>query len=129
MPETIEGAAKLISDQIAIVVRLQGAVNDALDRNDSQSAQRLVGTLDQAFQSFLDGVQKMAIDVSGLKNVLASSSANADAIQSLTSRVEQIEQTLNSIAPEAVVSLQTDVSDIKTALQELNATAATSKTI
>lgn len=128
MPE-ITGATKLISDQIAIVVRLQGAVNDALDRNDSQSAQRLVTTLDQAFQSFLDGVQKMAIDVSGLKNALTSSSANADAIQSLTSRVAQIEQTLSSLAPEAIANLQTDVSDIKTALQELNTAATAPKTI
>lgn len=118
-----EGAAKLIADQIAIVIRLQEAVNDALDRNDSQSAQRLVETLDKSFQTFLDGVQKMAIDVSNLKGVLKSSAVNADVVQALTDRVAQIEQQISSLKPEAIANLQTDVSDIKTALQELNESA------
>lgn len=120
-----ESAIELISQQIAIVKRLQSAIRDALDRNDSNSAQRLIESCDKSFSTFVQGITAMAIDVSNLKNVLKSSSANAEVIQSLGDRVGQLEQKIGQLDPNAIATLQTDVNDIKTALQELNDSAVT----
>lgn len=125
---TPEGAKQLISDQIAIAYRLQQGVLESLDRNDSQTAARLVATLDQAFGTFLQGVKEMAIDVSGLKNVLSTTSQSQSVLNALTERVSKLEETIKSASPEAIANLQTDVSDIKTALQELNTAAASAST-
>ena len=128
MADTPEGARQLISDQIAITVRLQQGVLESLERNDSQTAARLVETLDKAFGTFLQGVKEMAIDVSGLKNVLSTTSQSQSVLNALTERVSKLEETIKSASPEAIANLQTEVSDIKTALQELNTAAASAST-
>ena len=67
----------------------------------------------------------MAIDVSNLKNVLKTGTVNAEAVQSLGDRLTQLEQKIGQVDPTMISNLQTDVSDIKTALQELNDSAVT----
>lgn len=114
------GATELISKQIAIVQQLQKAIIEALERNDSGTAQRLIESCDKAFTTFTNGVTAMSIDVSNLKTVLKSSGDNAEVIQALSDRLSQVEQKIQQLDPSVVTNLQTDVSDIKTALQELN---------
>ena len=121
------GAVELISKQIAIVKQLQDSIIEALNRNDSGTAQRLIESCDKAFSTFTGGVKAMGIDVSGLKNILKAGAAHADAIQSLSDRLNQVEQTMQQLDPKAIANLQTDVSDIKTAIQELNDSTATVK--
>lgn len=123
------GATELISKQIAIVRRLQASVIEALDRNDSGTAQRLIESCDKAFSTFTKGITKMAIDVSNLKNVLKTGTVNAEAVQSLGDRLTQLEQKISQVDPTMLTNLQTDVSDIKTALQELNDSAVKVPTI
>lgn len=123
------GATELISKQIAIVRRLQASVIEALDRNDSGTAQRLIESCDKAFSTFTQGIQAMAIDVSNLKNVLKTGGVNAEAVQSLGDRLTQLEQKISQVDPTMLTNLQTDVSDIKTALQELNDSAVKVPTI
>lgn len=120
-----EAATTLIREQIAIVKRLQLAIREALDRNDSNTAQRLIESCDKSFSTFVQGITAMAIDVSNLKNVLKSGGANADVIQALGDRLSQIEQKIGSLDAGAIATLQTDVADIKAAIQELNSSAAT----
>lgn len=122
------GAIELINKQIAIVRRLQISITEALDRNDSGTAQRLIDSCDKAFSTFTQGINAMSIDVSNLKNVLKSGGANADAVQALGDRLAQVEQKISQFEPTAIANLQSDVSDIKTALQELNDSAVKTPT-
>lgn len=125
MSDVVTGAAELISKQIAIVRRLQTSISDALDRNDSGTAQRLIDSCDKAFSTFTQGITAMAIDVSNLKHVLQAGGANTDVIQSLGDRLAQLEQKLGQFDAGAIATLQSDVNDIKTAITELNSSAAT----
>lgn len=125
MDDVAAGAAELISKQIAIVRRLQTSISEALDRNDSGTAQRLIDSCDKAFNTFTNGVTAMAIDVSNLKNVLKSGGANTELIQSLGDRLAQVEQKIGEIDGSAIATLQTDVTEIKEALKELNDSALT----
>lgn len=125
MSDVATGAAELISKQIAIVRRLQTSISEALDRNDSGTAQRLIESCDRAFGTFIMGIDKMAIDVSNLKNVLKSGGANTEVIQSLGDRLAQVEQKIGEIDGGAIATLQTDVTEIKEALKELNDSAVT----
>ncbi|HEY9598357.1 MAG TPA: hypothetical protein V6D33_11865 [Cyanophyceae cyanobacterium] len=125
MSDVVTGSAELISKQIAIVRRLQTSISDALDRNDSGTAQRLIDSCDKAFSTFTQGITAMAIDVSNLKHVLQTGGANTDVIQSLGDRLAQLEQKLGQFDAGAIATLQSDVNDIKTAITELNSSAAT----
>lgn len=128
-PDLATGATELINKQIAIVQQLQISIIEALNRNDSGAAQRLIESCDKAFSTFTMGIKAMAIDVSNLKNVLKTGGANAEAVQSLGDRLTQIEQKISQVDPTMIQNLQTDVSDIKTALQELNDSAVKVPTI
>ncbi len=128
MDNLASGAVELISKQIAIVRQLQDSIIEALGRNDSGTAQRLIESCDKAFGTFTDGVRAMSIDVSNLKNVLKAGAVHADAIQSLSDRLNQVEQTLQQLDPNALTNLQTDVGDIKVALKELNDSTVSIKT-
>lgn len=119
------GATELINKQIVIVRQLQASIIEALNRNDSGTAQRLIESCDRAFGTFTMGIDKMAIDVSNLKNVLKNGGANADVIQQLSDRLAQLEQKIGTLDPNAITTLQTDVSDIKAALEDLNSSAPT----
>lgn len=119
------GAIELINKQIVIVRQLQASIIEALNRNDSGTAQRLIESCDRAFGTFTMGIDKMAIDVSNLKNVLKNGGANADVIQQLSDRLAQLEQKIGTLDPNAITTLQTDVSDIKAALEDLNSSAPT----
>lgn len=127
-PDLTTGAVELINKQVAIVRQLQTSIIEALNRNDSGTAQRLIESCDKAFSTFTTGIQAMAIDVSNLKNVLKSGGGNADVIQSLGDRLAQLEQKIGQLDPSAIATLQTDVNDIKTALQELNSSAVPAPT-
>jgi len=121
--ENVEtGATELINKQIEIVVQLQYSIIEALNRNDSGSAQRLIDSCDKAFGTFIQGIKAMAIDVSNLKNALksAGNSASTDVIQSLSDRLAQLEQKIGQFDPGVVGTLQTDIADIKAAIEELN---------
>lgn len=120
-----ESAIGLIQQQIAIVRRLQSSIQDALERNDSNSAQRLIESCDKSFSTFVQGITAMAIDVSNLKHVLQAGGTNTDVIQSLGDRLSQLEQKLGQLDAGAIATLQSDVNDIKTAITELNSSAAT----
>ncbi len=120
-----ESATGLIQQQIAIVRRLQSSIQDALERNDSNSAQRLIESCDKSFSTFVQGITTMAIDVSNLKHVLQAGGTNTDVIQSLGDRLSQLEQKIGQLDPNAIATLQSDVNDIKTAITELNSSAAT----
>lgn len=128
-PDLATGATELINKQIAIVRQLQISIIEALNRNDSGTAQRLIESCDKAFSTFTMGIKAMAIDVSNLKNVLKTGGTNAEAVQSLGDRLTQIEQKISQVDPTMIQNLQTDVSDIKTALQELNDSAVKVPTI
>lgn len=119
------GAIELINKQIVIVRQLQASIIEALNRNDSGTAQRLIESCDRAFGTFTMGIDKMAIDVSNLKNVLKNGGANADVIQQLSDRLAQLEQKISQLDPTAFTTLQTDVADIKAAIEELNSSAPT----
>lgn len=121
--DLLTGATELINKQIVIVRQLQASIIEALNRNDSGTAQRLIESCDRAFGTFTMGIDKMAIDVSNLKNVLKNGGANTDVIQQLSDRLTQIEQKVAQLDPTTITTLQTDVTDIKTALQELNSSA------
>lgn len=127
MEDVADGAKELILDQIALVLRMQEAVDNALDRNDSQSAQRWVSTLEQAFSTLLEGLKAMSIDLSNLSKLLTSTADEQQAIKDLGKdlgdRLTKIEDTLNNVDAASIAQLQTDVSDIKKALEDLNTSA------
>ena len=117
-----DGATKLISSQIALVVQLQEQANAAIARSDWQSVDRIVGTINTAFNTFLKGIDTMAIDVSALKTVL-SSTGSPEQVQALQTSIaeltSQVEQQRSQLQQQ-----QQDVTDIKEALTELNTAAA-----
>lgn len=129
MEDLAAGAIELIKKQIAIIEQLQTSIIEALNRSDSGTAQRLIESCDKAFSTFNQGIDAMAIDVSNLKGVLAGGATSGDVIQQLSDRLTQIEQKISQLDPSVISTLQADVTDIKTALEELNSSAATAPTL
>jgi chromosome segregation ATPase len=117
-----DGATKLISAQIALVVQLQEQANAAIARSDWQSVDRIVGTINTAFTTFLQGIDTMAIDVSALKTVL-SSSGSPEQVQALQTSIAELTSQLEQQRSQ-LEQQQQDVTDLKNALSELNTAAA-----
>lgn len=107
------GATQLIQSQLGLVAQLQHRANEAITRNDWQNVDKIITQIDVAFNTFLEGVKTMAIDVSSLKNVLTTGAASADDIKQLKEKIE---------------SQAKDIEDIKTAFQELNSAASSAPT-
>lgn len=111
-----QGASELILSQIALVRRLQEETQEAIARNDWQNAQRLISTIHEAFSTFTEGITKMAIDVSNLKNVLTGQAAvTPDTVKQLSDRLTAIEE---KVQQDEV--LKQDVADLKEAIASLN---------
>jgi chromosome segregation ATPase len=117
-----DGATKLISSQIALVVQLQEQANAAIARSDWQSVDRIVNTINTAFTTFLQGIDTMAIDVSALKTVL-SSSGSPEQVQALQTSIAELTSQLEQQRSQ-LEQQQQDVTDLKNALTELNTAAA-----
>lgn len=137
----IERAAQVMDKQIDLIVQLQGLSAEALNRSDRASAETYIRLTQTAFVTFAEGIEKMKVDTTALKNLLKAGTVQPDTVKELGDRLTALEQQFSTLDPTAIQSrlgtvennqqdvnaLAQRITDLETSLNELNEVAKTSE--